>query len=532
MRFVIDRATHSLSNNPAAKALLVTLLIATAARTVLYQPPNVVPDTHDYLVLAHCLRALRFASYDGSRTPVYSLFLLLAGINFYAVCVLQNILGIAIVAMLFAMVYFRTRSWPFALITGIGYGLDLSPLPFEHFIMSETLCTFLLTLSVLVFQLMVLKERFGWRQHAVLGILIAITGLTRPLYVCLAPLFLVMLAVMRPPVPVSRTDRIQQLVSFAAPAGTLLLGWCLFNWLSIGYFGFTTLIGFSLTNQSGAFIELAPDKYASVRDPYLKAREEQIKQTGTYAMAIFRAAPEIDKNTGYDRVQLTRELTKMSLELFVAHPIRYAAGVLRAWVRFWQPPLYWRSSSFFGEIRARPLFLALAAIEILTLALANFVFLLSSANLLRLFLVQKPQLGFDACVMAIVLTVSVVQALLEFGDNSRYSVPTAPLVLYTVMVSFWHFQRGDFSTWSRKGDRIIPDNSRTSHAFATSLQNSLRSQSVDILGLRASGFKIIPSALRASSLAHTHRLLRFLFRARRFISAERSSGDSASLELD
>ncbi len=452
----IDRASRSLTHNPAAKALLVALLIATATRIVLYQPPTTVPDTHDYLVLAHCLRALRFADYDGSRTPVYSLFLLVAGLNLHAVCVLQNILGLAIGAMLFAMVYFGTRSWPFALIAGIGYGLDLSPLPFEHFIMSETLCTFLLTLSVLVFQLMVLKKRFGWREHAVLGLLIAITGLTRPLYVCLTPLFLVMLAVMRPPVPVSRMDRIQQLVSFAAPAGTLLLGWCLFNWLSIGYFGFTTLIGFNLTNHSGAFIELAPDKYASIRDPYLKAREEQIKQTGTYAMAIFRAAPEIDQKTGYDRVQLTRELTKMSLELFAAHPLRYAAGVLRAWVAFWQPPLYWRSSAFFGELRTRPLFRALAAIEILTLALANLVFLLSSANLLWLFLVQKSHLGFEECVMATVLAVSVVQALLEFGDNSRYSVPTGPLVLYTAMVSVWHFRRGDFSTWSRKADRIIP----------------------------------------------------------------------------
>jgi len=205
------------------------------------------------------------------------------------------------------------------------------------------------------------------------------------------------------------------------------------------------LIGFNLTNQSGAFIELAPDKYASVRDPYLKARTEQINETGTYAMAIFRAVPEIERHTGYDRVQLTRELTKMSLELFVAHPIRYAAGVLRAWVRFWQPPLYWRSSLFFGEIRAHPLFRALAATEILALALANLVFLLSSAGLALLFLARRWGVGFDSYAMAVVLTVSVVEALLEFGDNSRYSVPTAPLVLYTVMVSVWRFRRVDFA---------------------------------------------------------------------------------------
>ncbi len=422
--------------------MLAALLIAAAARVVLHQPSTVIRDTHDYLLLAHCFRALRFTGYDGSRTPIYSLFMLLAGMNFRALYVLQSILGLATAAMLFTMVYSRTRSWPFALMAGIAYGLDLSPLPFEHFIMSETLCTFLLTLTVLLFQLMVLKERFGWREQAVLGILIAITGLTRPLYVSLAPLFFVMLAT----APVGRTERFQRMISFAAPVATLLIGWCLFNWLTIGYFGFTTLIGFNLTNHSGAFIELAPDKYASIRDPYLKAREEQIKETGTYAMTIFQAANEIDKKTGYDRVQLTRELTRMSLELFVAHPIRYAAGVLRAWVMFWQPPLYWRSSACFGEFRRRPLFRALAATELAALAIVNLVFLLSAANFLRLFLMRKARWGFDACVMTMVLTVSVVQALLEFGDNSRYSLPTAPLVLYIAVVAIWNFQRGNFST--------------------------------------------------------------------------------------
>src|SRR5258706_1374193 len=170
MSFVIDRATRSLARSPAAKALLVALLIGSVARVVLHQPSTVIRDTHDYLVLAHCLRALRFTGYDGSRTPVYSLFLLLAGLNFRAVAVLQNILGLATVALRFPMVYSRTRSWPVALLTGIGYGLDLSPLPFEHFIMSETLCTFLLTLSALMLQLMVLKGRFGWREQAVLVI--------------------------------------------------------------------------------------------------------------------------------------------------------------------------------------------------------------------------------------------------------------------------------------------------------------------------------------------------------------------------
>jgi len=338
--------------------------------------------------------------------------------------------------MLFAMIYRRTQSAAFALVAGVAYGVDMSQLGLERQILTETLCAFLLTLSVLMFQWMVLKEKFGWREHASLGALVAIAGLTRPIYACLAPLYFVFLAITGPHAPADRADRNRRLTSFAIPAGALLLGWCLFNWLSLGYFGLTTLTGFDLSNHSGAFIEFAPDKYAGIRDPYLRFRPKQIAHQGTHSMTIFGVDDEICKETGYSRVQLSRALTRMSLELFAAHPALYAAGVVRAWVAFWMPSLYWGSRSK-GERWERP-FEDLWAIELWALPIANLGFLLYAGYLMLRFLLRKPVMGFDLCMIAMVLTVSVLQALLEFGENSRYSAPTSPLVFYIVTVAIWH----------------------------------------------------------------------------------------------
>jgi len=457
MRHLISSTAEWIRNSPAAKPLVVTLLIAGVVRAIaLWLPPYVFPDTGGYLDLGYWLWKLQFAGCNGMRTPVYPLFLVLAGGNLYVVRFLQHLLGIAIAAMLFAMVYRRTRSTSFALVAGALYGVDLSQLFLERSILSETLCTFLLTLSAVVFQWIVLGRKFGRREYATLGTLTGLTGLTRPIYAYLAPLYFVLIAI-EPSRSLEarevRAQRVARLTSFAAPAGGLLLGWCLFNWLNIGYFGLSTEIGFSLLNHSGAFIELAPDKYAAIRDPYLKSRALAISAKGSHVNAIFRVEEEIEKRTGYDQLQLLRELTKMSLELFAAHPMLYAQGVMRGWLGFWRPPLF-RGQPFlggplqnaFGVPRPRGgvlerSFAAIGFGEIRVLAWVNLIFLASAVWIGARFVARREPWGFDLSAIAIVLAASLSQAMVEFGDASRFSVPTAPLVLYTVIVSSWRVLR-------------------------------------------------------------------------------------------
>ena len=447
--------TNGWRQNSAAKSLAALLIIAVVVRLIGFAfPPNIYNDTAGYVNLANRLRTLRLAGYDGMHTPIYPLLLAMAGLNFRIVTFLQNLMGIAIAAMLFTMIYRRTNSAAVALIAGTIFCLDIVELGFEQAILTETLATFLLTMSALQLQRMLLKGDVGWRDYAILGALAGLTGLTRPLYFYLAPLYFIFLVIASPRASVQRI----RLATFATVAGSMLLGWALVNWWNVGYFGISTQMGFGLSNHSGAFIELAPDQYAAIRDPYLRARSKQIAETGTYVNTIYRVWPEIRQETGYDDVRLLREVTRMSLQLFAAHPILYAKGVSRSWLGFWHPAfsrgMPFLGGHFGGVDPWSPSITSMGRLcttiqwrEMPLLVVLNYIFLLSAAGSILQLLMRKKPLDFDLLVIAIVLTASTIQAMVEFGENGRFAVPTFPLVIYIVAVTFWMylptFSKGD-----------------------------------------------------------------------------------------
>jgi hypothetical protein len=429
------------------KSIAALLFVAVIVRLIGFAfPPNIYNDTEGYVRLAQRFQTLRLVGYDGMHTPIYPLLLAMAGLNFRIVTFLQNIMGIATAAMLFSMIYRRTNSAAFALIGGIILCLDVVELGFEQAILTETLATFLLILSAFKLQRMLPGSDAGWQDYAILGALAGLTGLTRPLYVYLAPLYLIFLAIRYRRASIPKAH----LAIFGAVAGGLLLGWSFVNWWNVGYFGISTQMGFGLSNQSGPFIELAPDQYAAIRDPYLRARSKQIADTGTHVNTIYRAWPEIRQETGYDDVQLLREVTRMSLQLFASHPILYARGVSRAWLGFWHPPLShgmpFLGGHFRGIYPGSPsftwlgrLFNAIQSKEIPLLMALNCVFLLSAVVSILQVLSREMSLDVDQLAIAIVLTASAIQAMVEFGENGRFAVPTFPLVVYTVVITFWQY---------------------------------------------------------------------------------------------
>jgi hypothetical protein len=437
----IRKATAYFATHPIAKPFALVMAMSVAVRVVgLGFPPNVYNDTEHYVSLARQLATLQLAGYVGFSTPVYPLFLALAGLNFQAVQIMQYILGIAISGMLFTMVYRRTRSSFAALIAGIIFCLSVAELAFEQAILTETMATFMIVASAMKLQGILGNHDLSIVRYATLGALTGLTGLTRPLYAFLAPLYLIFLALTSRRSP----RRSWQLFAFASCAGALLLGWSFVNWLNVGYFAVSTQMGFGLSNHSGAFIELAPDQYAAIRDPYLRARSEQIAETGTHANTIYRVWDQLQRETGYDRIRLLREITAMSLQLFAAHPMLYARSVALAWVRFWHPPLY-EGMPFLGghlhNIYHGPQILAQIAqlagtIQWRQTALVealNLMFCFCAAAKAWQLLKRKSSLDFDAIAIATVMASSIVQAMLEFGSGDRYSIPTFPLVIYAVV---------------------------------------------------------------------------------------------------
>jgi hypothetical protein len=412
-------------------------LACVALRAILwkiYDGPVVWPDSAAYLDLARQIRSADFTGYLGTRPPGYPLFLLLSGPGLHAIWFMQSILGILISLMLFAIVYDQTRSPIWSFVVGLSSSASMNLLFFEANIVSETSSIFLVVLSLLLVVKALRAKANGWLLYLALGVVLAVAGLTRPQLLLLAPLYVIFYLYSWSRAGVVVRSRWTYLASLGTPFVALVLFWCFFNSVTVGKFGVTTLTGYSLTNHSGAFMELAPDKYATIRDIYLAHRTKRIAETGQHTMTIHGAIPEMLQATGWSYTRLSDELTRMSLGMFIAHPALYLKGVFRAWVEFWKVRNCWVLTNLTVSGLRGPLDLLWKAERGLLVA-ANALFL--GGGLFALYrLIRRrssPVPAFTLLVMAVVIVESILQAAVEYGENGRYAIPFQPLVIYTIV---------------------------------------------------------------------------------------------------
>jgi hypothetical protein len=403
----------------------------------IYEPVT-YNDTPGYAELASQIGQLDFTNYDGIRTPVYPLLILLSGGDFKVVWLLQSVLGLCVSLMLFSITFHQTRNTSLSVIIGLSYTLALNQLFFEANILAETVTTFLLVLSLFLLVRLQDKQDKRMRDYILLGIVVALAGLTRPLLLFLAPFFIFYLFFVTDTFR-SNLKSPGKLLGFIVPAFIILFGWCFFNKATVGHFGPTTATGLHLSQHVGAFIELAPDEYADLRDTYLKYRERQISDTGSHKNTVWPVYQELRKRTGISMVELSRELSNLSIKLIVDHPDLYLKGVAIAWLDFWMlTDYYWDLSKIRLPGIARPLEMIWHA-EVFILSGVHVLFLL--IGLYQAYRVISRRgisiTPFGLMVIIIVMCASVVQALMEYGDNARYSIPFQPLIAYTVISAIW-----------------------------------------------------------------------------------------------
>jgi len=199
----------------------------------------------------------------------------------------------------------------------------------------------------------------------------------------------------------------------------------------------STWLGYHLTNHSGAFMEYAPDEYAVIRDIYLKYRKIKIAERGTHRMTFWLARQELREATGLPEPQISHQFQQLSMQLFVRFPLRYIASVTDAWLSFWVVPNYWHLENLKSQTLADGLKIIWQGQQVLY-RLFNLLFLIATVVLLwQLLRKRKPlQYNFVPLLLTmVILGTSVTQALTEYGENGRYSIPTQPLVMAVVTLA-------------------------------------------------------------------------------------------------
>jgi hypothetical protein len=398
--------------------------------------PVAYPDTGTYMVVAKSILAGDFTEYEGRRPPGYPLVLALAGLSPDRAWAIQSLMGLATSVLLFYVVFTLTRSPGVAALGGMTYNANLSQLFFEANLLAETTATFAITLVVAVFlacEQRLRDKRRVWRWGLVLGLIAAFATLTRPQFIFL-PLLLAVLIGYAAYREGARVWSSAGWVGLTCLTSTvLILGWCWFNYAKVGYFTISTQTGIYLMDHTLAFIELAPDRYATIRDIYVRHRDQKLARRGLHN-AVWEGLPEAMAATGLSLPALSKQFAHMSVEMFARHPVRYAGGVVRAWVDFWPAPIYWQPAMlrnlFVGQ------FLRVAwRLEQPMLRLANAIFLVLVA-VVALSPALRQLIHWDlglSTLASVVLITSVVQAVGIWAENARYAIPVQPLVIVIIL---------------------------------------------------------------------------------------------------
>ncbi len=443
-------------------AVISGVALAERVLVIFFYQPVTYNDTPSYRRLAEAVLQ-GFANYDGTRTPGYPVFLALTGTDQRA-WLTQLFLGFATTLLLFYIGWKMTDKAWFGGIIGLAHTLNLGQLFFESNLITESLTTFFLVLTMagLMLWLRQPKLRRAWLV-ILLGLVSSITLLVRPLFIYLPFLLLAFLWLesslsrkMTHQLYAVNSDTSQyrgfqfsfrHAIVFMIPVILLLGGWVGFIRTQFNQWSITTMTGYHLVQHTGSFFEYVPDEYATLRDIYIKYRDAHIAQYGTQTNAIWDAIPEMSKASGYSFYGLSRVLTRISIQLILHHPWLFIKSAASGWWMFWRAPAYWSAEALKLPALTGVISSAIL-IERLALILANFIFILASLYLalaeFLAFIRHKPGLPsprFNSLtqhtylwfLLASIWIASILQTLLDHGDNPRFLVPLQSLVVLWVI---------------------------------------------------------------------------------------------------
>jgi 4-amino-4-deoxy-L-arabinose transferase-like glycosyltransferase len=432
---------------PTRAWLGIVAIVAIIQRGLLYwlYRPVTYHDTANYRRLAEAILH-GWRDYDGTRTPGFPLLMALAGPDEHVYAV-QLALGL-LTTLLFFYIGWRLsgRGW-FGALAALAHTLNLQQLFFEADLLTECLATFFIaaSLAALAWLLYSDRERPLWqvlRMALASGLAAGLATSTRPLFIFLplwAAFFLV--AAWRAAAP--RVRWAAALVT--ALAGLALIGgWVNFIHQRYGPWSLTVMTGYHLVQHTGLFFEYVPDEYAAIRDTFIPFREARIVATGEPGNAIWDAIPALSQVSGLGMVPLSNLLAKISIQLILQHPGLYLKSVWLGWLWYWKAPVYWAPEVFTNPALHLILSGKVAAARGVIVT-ANVAFLLGSAALAsrKVRQILKPD-AFNWFVASTLWLTSLIQTLLDHGDNPRFSVPTQSVLI--LLVLWWGIKAAHYFT--------------------------------------------------------------------------------------
>jgi hypothetical protein len=416
--------------NPVRNIIIFGILLRLFLFVVFYHSVSIFPDTEGYTELSELISSFNLNGYGGLRSPGYPLIISLLFQNLYAVIFFQ--FGLGIMASIFwykSLLNFHFSSRSSCIITVFIAGF-LNIFFFETCILVETTVLFLISYIILLLS----KNTFDNLKVSNLLFLSFIFGylvLLKPFYAFLPFLFIAFIVLKK----FSFKRLISSSVLIIVPL-FIYFGWCYINERNTGYFAPTTYYGLISAQNCVYFAEKAPKEYEWIAKPYVKYREKSIRENREVAMSIWYAYEDGAYNK-YNLTfqQLSTELGKFAKVTIKNNPQEYLKQIVfRSWFDFWKPTIYWNYDKFNFKY-ANKMAIGVWYIQYVILLFFRLFFITLMPYYFVKFLKNR-QVTVTFMLTSIVFSNSILQAIVTYGTNDRFSFPFEFIMIIVVMIFF------------------------------------------------------------------------------------------------
>ncbi len=421
-----------IEDNPV-KTIILTGIFIRMLIAMLYQHITMYSDSTDYINLAEHILKLDFPGYGGERSPGYPLLLAATNMSYLFTVILQSASSIASLVLTYKTALIVGINKKASFFATICLSCYVPMALFEFSILSETLTLFTITAIFYLF-FSIRPEKGEISYNRLLVVLCGFLILIKPFYIFLPVLLFLLLFFNRIP----KREILFKHIYIAIIPATLFLGWSYVNKVNTGYFTSTTFYGFNLAQNCVNFAEKTTPEYAEIGRIYAKYRDGTDSEKET-AMTIWLAEPELREKTGLSFPGLSAKLYDYSIATIKENPIDYLKQAFVSWCDFWKTSLYWEYGSV-AVPHANDVILYVCYAERIVLQLIKILFvLIIPYNIIRT--VREKNLSPPFVISIVVLTASILQALITYGTNSRFSFPFELLIVLSVIANWEGFRK-------------------------------------------------------------------------------------------
>jgi len=416
-----------------SKPILLLVLSGILIRIIifyLYRHVTLFPDSEGYIALGNQLATFDLSGYNGQRSPGYPFLLFLTGTNLSITLLVQFVMGICTTVLIYKSMLLLRFSTVIAFFTALFLNNWLHVIFYETAILTESLTLFMISLIITLY-LKYFSYANSFKKMFLLSLALGFLVLIKPFYFFLPFIFYAFPLLKKFSISTILNKRI---VIFIFPVISFF-GWSFVNKINTGYFVSTTFYGYNIAQNCVTFAEKTPDTFHTIRDIYVKNREMAKNNNKDVAMSIWFAYDELRTATGLSFTDLSFQLSEFSKTAIRNNPVDYVyQAICVSWIDFWKTGIYWNYPDFKIPLFNK-LFIGLWCLQSAILQYLKLVFVLLFPIQLYDFFTRKI-ITHELFFSVIIHTTALLQALVTYGNNSRFSYPFEFLMVITVMLFF------------------------------------------------------------------------------------------------